>query len=236
MRGSPGARGSSRSPRSHTDTLIDLESLRLARTARVRGTASTSPPRARSWSWTGSRRRPSGPAAPLFRACCRVVPRLVQDLERGDGRRQHLHVLAGRPDDLAHRRPRGRLHAVAARRGAADGARRRLRDRQPCQNVLRPGELLRSIRLPGSRAREARRLPPRHAHPPRAIGRAAHRDRGAEGRRPPAHRHGRDRPAGAAPLRARSRPAPSCATRSTPRSPHGTTSTTCTARRRTAHI
>ena len=32
------------------------------------------------------------------------VPRLVQDLERGDDRRQHLHVPARRPDDLAHRR------------------------------------------------------------------------------------------------------------------------------------
>ena len=47
------------------------------------------------------------------------VPGLVQDLERGDGRRQHLHVAAGRADDLADRRARRRLHALAARRRAA---------------------------------------------------------------------------------------------------------------------
>src|SRR5712691_8997962 len=44
----------------------------------------------------------------------RFVAGIVQDLERGHGRRQHLHVLAGRPDDLAYRRIGSDLHAVAA--------------------------------------------------------------------------------------------------------------------------
>ena len=43
------------------------------------------------------------------------------------------------------------------------------------QNVLRPGELLRSIHLPASALREAVRLPPRLAHPSRPLGGAADR-------------------------------------------------------------
>ena len=48
-------------------------------------------------------------------------------------------------------------------------------------NVLEPGELLRSIHLPGQRAHQTLRLPPLVAHPSRAVGRD--RDRHAEHRR-----------------------------------------------------
>ena len=54
----------------------------------------------------------------------RLAPRFVQDLERRHGRRQHLHVAAGGPDDLADRRAGGDLHAVAAGCGTARTSRR----------------------------------------------------------------------------------------------------------------
>ena len=49
----------------------------------------------------------------------RVLPRLplvVQDLEHGHRRRQHLHVPAGRSDDLADDIPGRGLHPAVARR------------------------------------------------------------------------------------------------------------------------
>ena len=181
-RGSPGERGSSPSPRSPP--------IRSSISNRWAGPRCTRPGRARH-----RRHVPHRRAGPVRRAA-RVdrgaalprllprVPRLVQDLERGDGRRQYLHGLARRPDDLAHGRPRGHLHAVAARRGAADRPRRRLRDRRPCQRAA-AGGIAAEHPAPRPRAREARRLPPRHAHPSRAIGRPAHRDRDSKGRRSP---------------------------------------------------
>ncbi len=67
--------------------------------------------------------QPSGrpPAAPRVLRC---VPGVLQDLERGDGGRQHLHVAAGRRDDLADRGAGGALHALAAQRRAARDSRR----------------------------------------------------------------------------------------------------------------
>ena len=70
------------------------------------------------------RRPPDWRAAPLLRECCRRAAGFVQDPERRDGRRQHLHVAAGRRDDLAHRRARRHLHAVAARRARRARCRR----------------------------------------------------------------------------------------------------------------
>ena len=109
-------------PQLATDTLIDLERLGWPALTGVgrRGTR-RSPPRAASpssYRFTGARGMDG--ALPLIRQCCSCVPRLVQDLERGDGRRQHLHVAAGRPDDRRSTAAlRGRLHAVAARAAAA---------------------------------------------------------------------------------------------------------------------
>ena len=77
-----------------------------------------------------------------------LVSCLVQDLERGDGRRQSLHGAAGRTDDLADLRARRRVHDLDARR-AASGA---LRSWTSCWRRsamrLQPGELLRAIDLP----------------------------------------------------------------------------------------
>ena len=80
---------------------------------------------------------PEWRAVPLFDKCIDCVPDVVQDLERGDRRRQRLHVAAGRRHDLADRGARRRLHAVAAQRQAAPGSGRRLRHRQPHE---RPAE------------------------------------------------------------------------------------------------
>src|SRR5262249_7482991 len=63
---------------------------------------------ARSVRRPGAARVDGGPAVPPVLP---VVPLLVQDLERGDGGGQRLHVPARRPDDLAHGGTRGRLHA-----------------------------------------------------------------------------------------------------------------------------
>ncbi len=102
-------------PQPALDTLIDLEGLgwpaleasadgltiaatcRIAELYRFEG-----PPE-----WT---RAAAGPRV------LQRVPRLLQDLERGHGRRQHLHVAAGGADDLADRGAGRRLHALAARR------------------------------------------------------------------------------------------------------------------------
>src|ERR1700736_4605248 len=77
------------------------------------------------------------------------VPGLVQDLERGDGRRKHLHVAAGRADDLVDRGAGGDLYYTLWPRGAAP------REMPGIAfvtgnhaNVLQPGELLRSVHLP----------------------------------------------------------------------------------------
>ncbi len=79
----------------------------------------------------------------------RCVPDVVQDLERRDRRRQRLHVAAGRRDDLADRGARG-----VCTLWPRDGEPREV----PVvdfvtgnhQNVLRRGELLRSIHLPAA--------------------------------------------------------------------------------------
>ena len=136
-------------PQVATDTLIDLEALGwspleasaggldIAATCRI----------AELYRFT---RPPSGARRRCFRECCRRAPDVVQDLERRDRRRQHLHVAAGRRDDLAHRRARRR----STRCGRATRAPREV----PAvdfvtgnhANVLQPGELLRSIHLPAA--------------------------------------------------------------------------------------
>ena len=74
------------------------------------------------------------------------------------------------------------------------------------QNVLAPGELLRSIFLPAHALRKTVRLPAVHAHAPRAIRGAADRHALPRARRIPAHDHRRHPPPGSAPLRRPCRP------------------------------
>ena len=157
-------------PQLATHTLIDLEIAALARAqASADGldiAATCTHRRARPLPGAGR----TGPAAPLLQLCCQCASGVVQDLERGDRRRQHLHVAAGRPDDLADACARRHLHAVAARRGS--------RARSPLvdfvtgnhENVLGRANCLRSIHLPASGADQALRLPPRFPHPSRAVG------------------------------------------------------------------
>ena len=136
-------------PQVATDTLIDLEQLNwpalqpssagldIAATCRI----------AELYRFAG----PLGVARAAARArVLQLVPGVVQDLERGHRRRQHLHVAAGRADDLADRRARGDLHAC----GRATRPPREVPSIDFVTgnhtNVLQPGELLRSIHLPAS--------------------------------------------------------------------------------------
>ena len=130
---------------------------RIAELYRVRGAAGVDAP------------------SPLFRPVLQCVPGVVQDLERGDRRRQRLHVAAGRADDLADRGARRRLHAVAARRRAARRCRWSTSSPATTRTCCRPGELLRSIHLPAAALTQAHRLPPRVAHQARPLGGADHR-------------------------------------------------------------
>ena len=119
-------------PQVDVHTLIDLESLewpslqafggRLGDRLHVQGCG------ARSVRRQGAARLDGGPAVPPVLP---VVSCLVQDLERGDGGRKHLHVAAGGPDDFAHGCARGRCHALAEERRTAAGVRCRFRDGQP---------------------------------------------------------------------------------------------------------
>ena len=141
-------------PQVDVHTLIDLESLQWPSLPVDR----RRPGDRRDVQGRGARRTSNGAArldgGAAVRRVLPVVSFLVQDLERGDGRRKHLHVAAGGPDDLADGCARGRCHALAA-----DGEPRRV----PAvdfvtgnhQNVLAPGELLRIILLPARALQEA---------------------------------------------------------------------------------
>src|SRR5258705_166030 len=63
------------------------------------------------------------------------VPGVLQDLEERNRRRQSLHVVAGRPDDLADVSARWRLHDLESRWQPAEDQRRRLRHRRPAQRA-----------------------------------------------------------------------------------------------------
>jgi hypothetical protein len=100
-------------PQPATDTLIDLDhlgwpaleaspgGLEIGATCRIAELYRFEAPRA----WI---------AAPLIRGCCEAPARFLQSLECGHGRRQYMHVVAGRGDDFTGRCPRGTLHALAA--------------------------------------------------------------------------------------------------------------------------
>ena len=111
---------------------------RLGAAARRRPRAWRSPPPAPSPSSTRSTLPADWTAAPLISQCCPRLSRLVQDLEHGDGRRQPVHVAAGRADDLADRRARRRLHALGGGRRRAENPGRRFRHRPAAQRACAP--------------------------------------------------------------------------------------------------
>ena len=138
-------------PQPDTDTLIDLHGLGWPALQAAAGRARHRrhlPHRRRC---TASQRPADWAAAPLFRSLLQGASwpsfKIWNAATVGGN---HLHVAAGRADDLADRGAGGHLHAVAARR--------RRRGRWPSidfvtgnhANVLQPGELLRSIHLPAS--------------------------------------------------------------------------------------
>ena len=94
----------------------------------------------------------------------------------------------------------GDLHAVAARRRSRARCRRSTSSPATTPTCCAPGELLRSIHLPGSALSQALRVPPRLAHPARPLGGAADRHAGEPAARLPAHHHRRDAAPGSAPL------------------------------------
>ena len=163
----------------------------------------------------------------------RVVPGVIQDLEFGNGRRQHLHVLAGGSDDHDGRRTGGHLHTVdpgrvgrapLMRRISSPGITRTSFDRVKCCG---------SIDIP------ARALRKRHTHRRftlTKLGRSTIFMIGTQTPgtdRPAAHHHrGHDVP-GPAPLRHACRTPRPCSSAST-RSPTRCGSTTRTAPRTTA--
>ena len=76
------------------------------------------------------------------------VPRLLQDLEDRDRRRQSLHVVAGRPDDRADRGARWRLHDLEGRRQRAARSASPISSPATSATCWQPGDLLRQIEIP----------------------------------------------------------------------------------------
>ena len=119
-------------PQVATDTLIDLEQLQwpalqassdgldIAATCRIADLHGFTGPA----EWR---------AVPLFRECCDAFLASFKIWNAATVGGNICMSLAGRPDDLAHRRARRRLHAVAAQRCAARRAGDRLRHRQSRQ-------------------------------------------------------------------------------------------------------
>ena len=105
-------------PQIATDTLIDLRSLRWPALA----ASNTGLDIAATCTIAELYALPTAGGMDRGAAVSAVRPRLsclVQDLERGHGRRQYLHVAAGRADGDACHGARGPLHAPAPRRGLA---------------------------------------------------------------------------------------------------------------------
>ena len=97
-------------------------------------------------------RRPGLPARMDRRAPDQpMLPRvsgLLQDMEDRHRRRQSLHVVAGRSDDLADRGARRRLHDLEGRWQRADASNVADFVTGNQRNVLAPGDLLRQIDIP----------------------------------------------------------------------------------------
>ncbi len=177
----------------------------------------------------------SGRAAPLFRECCRALLASFKIWNEATVGGNICMSLPAGADDLADRRARRRLHALAARR--------RRRAQVPVvdfvtgnhANVLRAGRAAaQRSTCRRRRSSQAVRVPARLAHAARPLGGAADRHAAARRAAIPAHHHRRDAAAGPAPLRRRADRATSCGARSTSASRRRATSTTCTGRRPTA--
>ena len=193
-------------------TLIDLEALGWPPLqASARGW--TSPRPAASSSSTGSPRRRNGRGAAHPRMLPRL-PGLVQDLEHGHRRRQHLHVACppGPMISLTVAWKASARSGRAARRARRAG--RRLRHGRPCQRAA-AGRVAAQHPAAGRGAGEARRVPPHLAHPAGPLRRAADRHRAPTAADLLLTVTAATAAAGAAPLDRR-RPPTSCAARSTP--------------------
>ena len=202
MPGSAGGTWLFSEPQVATDTLIDLEQLRLA------GAASHPPPGSRSPrpAAIAELYRFAAPAewraAPLFRECCNALLASFKIWNAATvGGNICMSLPAGAMISLTVALE-GDLHAVAARR--ARRARSAAVDFVTGNhaNVLQPGELLRSIHLPAaalSKRFAFRRASLTHLGRSAALLIGTQRPDG----RSPAHHHRGDAAAGPAPLRAR---------------------------------
>ena len=220
-------------PQIATDTLIDL---RVAALAGACSCPARRPRHRRDLHHRRARSTSSAPAdwtaAPLFQLCCHAP---CSPRSRSGTRRRSAATSACRcrpaPMISLATALEGRLHAVAARRRAAQGGGASISSPATTRTCSQPGELLRSIHLPARALAQALRLPPLLADPSRPLGRAPHRHAEPGRRRSRCSPSPRRRQAGAAQLRPRCRPPPSCATPSTRPFRPTAISTTCMARR-----
>ena len=157
-------------PQPAIDTLIDLDrlgwpaleasaaGLEIAATCRIAELYHFAAPR----QWT---------AAPLFRACCESLLASFKIWNAATVGGNICMSLPAGADDLADGSARRRLHALAARRGAARGAGRRFRHRQPRQRAAARRIAAQHPSAGGgarpSGSRSARRRSPSSAAPPR---------------------------------------------------------------------
>src|SRR5258706_11383578 len=102
------------------------------------------------------------------------VPGVLQDLEERNRRRQSLHVVAGRPDDLADVSARWRLHDLESRWQRAEDQRRRLRHRRPAQRAG-TGRSAAANRYPAGSSEAADSVSPDFVDTGRAFGGSADR-------------------------------------------------------------
>src|SRR5258705_6688191 len=102
------------------------------------------------------------------------VPGVLQDLEERNRRRQSLHVVAGRPDDLADVSARWRLHDLESRWQPAEDQRRRLRHRRPAQRAG-TGRSAAANRYPAGSTEAADSVSPDFVDAGRAFGGSADR-------------------------------------------------------------
>ena len=130
-------------------------------------------------------RRPADPRV------LRGSARFLQSLECGHGRRQYMHVVAGRGDNFAGRCPRRTLHALAAWRSSTGGARGRFRHGRPHQHT-EVGRIASQDTVAGFVAREAGCAAPGFANQARPFRCIVDRDQRSGATGPAAHDHRRN--------------------------------------------
>ena len=131
---------------------------------------------------------PEWRAAPADPPVLPVAAGIVQDLEHCHRGRQHLHVPAGRRDDLPDCRSRRRLHDLAARRQRAARAGRGFRHRSSPEHS-RTGRSASQHRLAGIRPSQANELSPNVPDPHGPVLGATDRHLVPARREYGAHRH-----------------------------------------------